>query len=792
MKSPNKLFRIKPTISLILILLISSVIIITLSLQYYFSKDLAFSATKDNFRLTAEKIEQKIVTFDKTNANLMKALEHSRELIDFPKATLSKKSLKFLAIVLKNKPYAYAIYGGNKDGDFYELINLNINEGLRKKYGVSNKARWLVVNIYKEDDGIRYEHTHVIDKNFNTINVSKKIATYNPSIRPWFKKAILFNDKVIKTKPYQYTNMDKIGITYAKKVKNTDIIIGLDVAIESLSKFLEEQIHFKENKIILFNNDSQIIASANYNKTTPYEKLLEIGKNDSIEKLNFKIQLEKEYYAYYSSIDTGFESDEHLAIIRPIDSIMKPFIQKIYYSFLITMLILTLTIPLIKYIINVIITPIKKLEVENEKIIKREYDDVKLIDTRIKEYYELSHSLYQMSISIKDFELKQEELMDSFIQLIASAIDAKSKYTGGHCERVPLLTIALTEAASKCENGIFKDFNLKTKDEKRELSIAAWLHDCGKVTTPEYVVDKATKLETLYNRLHEIRTRFEVLHRDLTIKMYENILNGSNEKEEREKLICEHKKLQDEFTVIAKANIGGEFMEDKDIEKINDISKRKWTKYFDDTLGLSYDEKSRITDINRTFPMEVNLLSDKNEHIIERKHFSQEDFDKYNFDVEVPKNLYNQGEIYNLTVRKGTLTNEERYKINEHMTMTIKMLEELPFPENLAKVPEYAGAHHETLIGTGYPRKLKKEDMSIPARIMAVADIFEALTAADRPYKEAKKLTESIKILSFMVKDQHIDEDIFKLFLSSGVYLDYANKYLKKEQIDEVDISKYI
>ena len=160
--------------------------------------------------------------------------------------------------------------------------------------------------------------------------------------------------------------------------------------------------------------------------------------------------------------------------------------------------------------------------------------------------------------------------------------------------------------------------------------------------------------------------------------------------------------------------------------------------------------------------------------------------------MQVPKHLYNQGEIYNLTIKKGTLSEEERFKINEHMIMTVKMLEELPFPKNLEKVPEYAGAHHETLIGTGYPRRLKKEDMSIPARIMAVADIFEALTAADRPYKEAKKLSESIKILSFMVKDEHIDEDIFKLFLTSGVYMNYAKEYLKEEQIDEVDISKYV
>jgi HD-GYP domain-containing protein (c-di-GMP phosphodiesterase class II) len=168
------------------------------------------------------------------------------------------------------------------------------------------------------------------------------------------------------------------------------------------------------------------------------------------------------------------------------------------------------------------------------------------------------------------------------------------------------------------------------------------------------------------------------------------------------------------------------------------------------------------------------------------------DDNPYGFKLETPEHLFNKGEIYNLTIGRGTLTNEDRFKINEHMVQTIVMLEHLPFPKNLARVPEYAGGHHETLIGTGYPRKLSKEDMTIPARAMAIADIFEALTAADRPYKLPKKLSDSIKIMSFMKKDQHIDPDLFKLFLTSGVYQDYAKMYLLPEQLDEVDIDQYL
>ena len=165
---------------------------------------------------------------------------------------------------------------------------------------------------------------------------------------------------------------------------------------------------------------------------------------------------------------------------------------------------------------------------------------------------------------------------------------------------------------------------------------------------------------------------------------------------------------------------------------------------------------------------------------------------KWGFKMKVPERKYNLGEMYNLEIARGTLNDEERYKINDHIMQTIIMLEGLPFPRHLRRVAEYAGGHHEKMDGTGYPRGLKREEMSIPARVMAIADIFEALTAADRPYKPAKKLSESIKIMSFMVKDKHIDPDLFKLFLRSGVYKEDAEKFLKPEQIDEVDTAAYL
>ena len=233
-------------------------------------------------------------------------------------------------------------------------------------------------------------------------------------------------------------------------------------------------------------------------------------------------------------------------------------------------------------------------------------------------------------------------------------------------------------------------------------------------------------------------------------------------------------------------------MDEKLQDKVKQIASRTWVRYFDNTLGLSYEESQRIIKDNPTTPQTEQLLSDKESHIIPRENFDYEEYKKRGFKTKVPKHLYNLGELYNLLTPAGTLTKEERFKIQEHAQMTIMMLEKLPFPKHLANVPLYAGAHHETLDGTGYPRQLTKDELPVASRIIALADIFEALTASDRPYKEPKTLSESIKILSFMVKDNHIDKDVFELFLKSGVYKEYAKKYLQPKQIDEVDISQYL
>jgi HD-GYP domain-containing protein (c-di-GMP phosphodiesterase class II) len=385
----------------------------------------------------------------------------------------------------------------------------------------------------------------------------------------------------------------------------------------------------------------------------------------------------------------------------------------------------------------------------------------------------------------------QSQLMDALIKLIAGAIDAKSPYTGGHCERVPELAMMLAEAASTATTGPLADFSFKTESEWLEFRIGAWLHDCGKVTTPEHVVDKASKLETIYNRIHEVRMRFEVLLRDARIEQLEALAAGADPAEVQARYTARQAQLTDDFAFIAECNLGGELMAPDKLERLQRIAAQTWQRNFDERLGLPQVELERYGDGKVALPAEERLLANKAHHIVPRLDSCNID-SKWGFKTKVPEHLYNYGEMYNLGISRGTLTEEERFKVDEHVMHTLMMLEQLPLPKTMQRIPEYAGTHHETLIGTGYPRKLTGTVLSVPMRIMAIADVFEALTAADRPYRKANTLSESIEILATFKQNQHIDPDLFDLFLTSGTYRRYAEKYLNPEQIDEVDIRRYI
>lgn len=383
----------------------------------------------------------------------------------------------------------------------------------------------------------------------------------------------------------------------------------------------------------------------------------------------------------------------------------------------------------------------------------------------------------------------RKELLESFIQLVAGAIDAKSPYTGAHCQRVPELTKMLARAACEASDGPFADFRLD-EEQWEALHIAAWLHDCGKVTTPEFVVDKATKLETLHDRIHEIRTRFEVLKRDAQIALCERALAPEQLARVRQDLAPIHTLLDAEFAFVAACNEGGEYLSPDKQARLREIGARSWWRTLDDRLGVSTGERLRQSATPAAaLPVQERLLADKPEHVLPRPAAEQmPEANRWGFKLRQPEHLYNRGELHNLSISRGTLTEEERYKINDHIVQSIRMLEALPFPRHLRRVPEIAGGHHEKMDGSGYPRGLRREQMSTEARMMAIADVFEALTADDRPYKKGKSLSQALDIMARMRREQHIDAELFELFLRSGVYLDYARRFMHPEQIDAVDL----
>lgn len=777
---------IRPTILTIFTLIVLLTLFVTLGLQYYFSQTIALESVEKEMRKTASNTSLKIDNIENSVTNILTITELLNESSNKPEELLNHSLSNKFTTFMNNYPFIYAMYIGYENGDFYEIINLDVNPSLRVKYNSTNEEQWLLLKVTQKATQ-RLKESRFLNKDLKILRTTSEVSNYNPTKRPWYKKA--FNvTNIIKTEPYQFSNFDSLGLTYAKKIKNTRNIIGVDVSLKTISSLLKSETDIQGSFSFLIDQKKNKLLASNTDLHISKEEMNEFIKQINLKNLFISFK-EKMYFLSNSLLVSPLGTKSQLITLTPKKIVMAPYNDDITYAILLNVFVMLLLSPFMFYLTKLVSKPIHALEIENEKIKNRKFDEVIHINTKISELSSLSDSLVSMSTSIKEYEEAQLKLMDSFIELIAGAIDAKSEYNGEHCNKVPIISIELAKIASKAKNGIFKDFTIENEDQMREISIAAWLHDCGKVTTPEYIIDKATKLETIYNRIHEIRMRFEIVYRDLIINYHKQLQSTTNKTLLEHNLKLEQQKLIDDFNFIATSNIGGEYMDQKSKDRIIMIAKRTWQKYFDDSIGLSYDEKLRYekNDSNIEY-----ILADKKSHIIPRTNFSQEEHDKYNFKMEVPENLYNLGEIYNLIVPRGTLTKEDRFKISEHVIMSIKMLEMLPFPENLKNVPQYAGGHHETLIGTGYPRQLTKEQLSIPARIIALADIFEALSSSDRPYKTPKKLSEVIRILSFMVKDKHIDKDIFELFLTSGFYKKYAEENLTAEQIDEVDVNSYI
>ena len=338
----------------------------------------------------------------------------------------------------------------------------------------------------------------------------------------------------------------------------------------------------------------------------------------------------------------------------------------------------------------------------------------------------------QASVALTSSLLIEEQkiLFKSFIKLVAEALEKKDEVTGGHCNRVPVLTMMIAEAINSDKTDHFKDFSF-TEDELYELYVAGWLHDFGKVATPEHIMNKSTKLEGLYDKIDEIKFRFEILKKDLELEFYKNKINNSDI--DKKSFNSELQKIKNDILFLEESNMGSEFMSDELQQKIYEIGKK--------TINIDSELKPILTD----------------------------------------------EEIDFLTISKGTLSKKDRKIMEDHVVLTYDLLNKLPYPDHLKQVPFYAGCHHEKINGSGYPNGYKGDKLPIQARIIAIADVFEGLTAPDRPYKEGYKLSKALNILKFMVNDGEIDSDLFSLFITKKLYLKYADEMINSTQIDSID-----
>jgi HD-GYP domain-containing protein (c-di-GMP phosphodiesterase class II) len=511
-------------------------------------------------------------------------------------------------------------------------------------------------------------------------------------------------------------------------------------------------------------------GGANDMVDTPLVKAMERGDTGKV------IEYSKDGKRLYGVVEKMKNDDMVLGVVLDRDFLLEPYLRYLRESSMLAFFVMLLSMPMVLLSVKFIVRPIFKIVEENKKIKRHDFEHVEKKKTHIVELDELSDSMVEMSESIVKFEKSEEKMVDSLVRLIASAVDAQSRHMGQHCRRMPMVAMDILEALDRAEDGKYADFEIGSEYEKREFEISAWLHDCGKIAIPNHVMNKSVKLEMPYNRIHEIRTRFEVVYRDIEISRLRGEIDDSDAERRKRRLI-------EDFEFVARLNIGDMCIDEEDIARLLKIADIRWIRHFDDRLGLGDEEKARYAkDPVSDTPVEEKLISDKPHHIVERRDDYGIDYD--NFSMPVPGNEYDYGEIYNLSIHGGTLSEEERFKIKEHVVYTIKMLEDIPFPSRYANIPKYAGMHHETIDGRGYPRGLKGDEIPVASRVLAIADIFEALTAGDRPYKRARTLSETLEIMDGLAKRQAIDPDIYRVFVEERVFATYARENLTKEQID--------
>ncbi|WP_298942308.1 HD domain-containing phosphohydrolase [uncultured Psychromonas sp.] len=765
---------------------------ITVALQYYVSQSTAQKSALALYDTKANVISNKIKQADQI------ANHYSILLSKFNKLLVNQKihpdALQLFANVMVENPSYDSISLGFENGNLQQLRHLN-NAKNAQSLADAESAKWLLVSVSEQGNQKIRQYTY-FDDTFNVISQREEENNENIVNLPWYKDAKILTSN--KSNVFSLTNSSSLKQTYSIKVPNTQTVLAIDVTLNSLSNNLQIINDKNQNSLLdeiyLYNGAGQLLGSnqpiertTHTNKLShiPYPVLSEMAQHHtSMNKLNSVTINDKPYYVYIAEVDDKTTTNSYLAILVAKETLLLPSIKT---SIQITAFSLALLLILSWCFSSPLTKAIKGLLNEVKRVKGKDYKQLQQVVSRVTELKELNNSMIEMSQSIEDYQIQQKQMTELFIKQIAQAIDEKSPYTFGHANRAPELGMMLAKASLKSDLPAFEQAN---EVMLSEFTSNAWSYHYGKLTTAQQVTSKSTKLEANYNRIHEIRMRFEILWRDAEITYFkESRSNPEQNKPLKETLIKQQLQLMRDFGFVAKANLGDTTMSEQDTLRLHKIGAQTWLRYFDDRLGLSSIEKLRLTDKKQKLPAQETLLSDKKEHIIKRNNITQVDS---GIKIEVADHLYNFGELYNLSIPKGTLTIEDKFEINQSTLSTINLLKALPTTHKQVIKVRDLSAYHPVLKQVSCPSDSSNPDFSITSKILLMTDIFETLTSVKTPQQKVESLSTAIDVLHQLAIDQVIDMNLFKLFLSSKIYIKYANKFLYEIQFDDVDISKYL
>ena len=765
---------------------------VAIGLQYYTNQLIAQKSALQLFNAKALIISNNIKQKDNVINHYSTLLSKFNKLIINQK--LHPDALQLFANIMEENQSYNSISLGFKNGDLQQLIHLNKPQN-NQDFPKVESATWLLVSIAQQGDQKIRQFSYFNDT-FHFISQHQETTNENVTNLSWYKEAKILTTN--KSKLFSLANSSSLGQTYSITIPHTKTVLAIDVTLDPFSEFVQKTNDNNQNQLLneiyLFNGTGHLLGSnqklIQLNNTDkllfiPYPELTELALHrPSLNKLNSITINNKPYYAYVAEVDDKTTINSYLAILVPKETLLLPSIKT---SIQISVICLVLLLILSWCFSSPLTNTIKALLGEAKKAKSQDYTQLQHIVSRVTEVKELNSSMVEISQTIEEYQAQQKQMTDLFIKQIAQAIDDKSPYTFGHANRVPELGLMLAKASLKSDSPVFE---LANEEMLNEFSSNAWSHHYGKLTTAQQVVSKGTKLEASYNRIHEIRMRFEILWRDAEINYFkQSRTNPEQNKPLKEALIKQQLQLMRDFGFVAKANLGDTEITEQDLIRLHKIGAQTWLRYFDDRLGLSSIEKLNLTAKKQKLPAQETLLSDKKEHIIKRNNITQVDS---GIKIEVADHLYNFGELYNLSIPHGTLTVEDKFEINQNIINTINLLKALPTTHKQTTEIKDLSTYHPVLKRVVFPSKSKEKGFSITQNILLITDIFETLTSIKKPQQPVESLSNAIDILHQLAIDQIIDINLFKLFLSSGVYIKYANKFLHETQIGEVEISKYL